>query len=171
VYHIPLFLHVRPANQFTVTVVALCEKRLGTHGLGRRSAAERLLGLGLRIPPGACMSVSCVCVFSGTGLCNRLITHPEESYRLWCVWGDREALIMRRPWSIKGCCTTVKIRGGGIFQGIRPSHIQTTPYTTNVLRSRSQWRSKTGAYVWRDFAITSQMGTDSWCQRHHYITS
>jgi len=25
------------------------------------------------------------CVFSGRGLCDGLITHPEESYRLWCV--------------------------------------------------------------------------------------
>ena len=25
------------------------------------------------------------CVFSGRGLCDGLITRPEESYRLWCV--------------------------------------------------------------------------------------
>jgi hypothetical protein len=25
------------------------------------------------------------CVLSGTVLCDELITHPEESYRLWCV--------------------------------------------------------------------------------------
>ena len=25
------------------------------------------------------------CVLSGTGLCDRLITRPEESYRVWCV--------------------------------------------------------------------------------------
>jgi len=24
-------------------------------------------------------------VLSGTGLCDELITHPEESYPLWCV--------------------------------------------------------------------------------------
>jgi len=24
-------------------------------------------------------------VLSGRGLCDKLITHPEESYRLWCV--------------------------------------------------------------------------------------
>jgi len=24
-------------------------------------------------------------VFSGRGLCDELITRPEESYRLWCV--------------------------------------------------------------------------------------
>jgi hypothetical protein len=34
------------------------------------------------------------CVLSGRGLCNELITHPEESYRLWCVvvCGDLENL-------------------------------------------------------------------------------
>ena len=32
------------------------------------------------------MSVCCeCCVLSDIGLCNELITHPEESYRLWCV--------------------------------------------------------------------------------------
>jgi len=25
------------------------------------------------------------CVLSGRGLCDRLITRPEESYRVWCV--------------------------------------------------------------------------------------
>ena len=32
------------------------------------------------------MSVCCeYCVLSGRGLCDELITRPEESYRLWCV--------------------------------------------------------------------------------------
>jgi len=32
------------------------------------------------------MSVCCeCCVLSGRGLCDGLITRPEESYRLWCV--------------------------------------------------------------------------------------
>jgi hypothetical protein len=39
------------------------------------------------------MSVSCeCCVLSGRVLCDGLITSPEESYRLWCVYQcDREA--------------------------------------------------------------------------------
>jgi hypothetical protein len=33
------------------------------------------------------MSVCCeCCVMSGRGLCDGLITCPEESYRVWCVW-------------------------------------------------------------------------------------
>ena len=40
----------------------------------------------VRIPPGAWMSVCCeCCVLSGRGLCDELITRPEESHRLWCV--------------------------------------------------------------------------------------
>jgi len=56
-------------------------------GLRRGSAAARLLGLRVRIPPWAWISVcwEC-CVLSGRGLCNELITCPEESYRVWCVW-------------------------------------------------------------------------------------
>ena len=54
--------------------------------LRRGSAAARLLGLWVRIPPGEWMCVSCqCCMLSGRGLCLGLITHPEESYRLWRV--------------------------------------------------------------------------------------
>jgi len=50
-------------------------------GLRRRSTAACLLGVWVRIPPGAWMSVCCeCCVLSGRGLCDELITHPEESY-------------------------------------------------------------------------------------------
>jgi len=54
-------------------------------GRRRRSAVARLLRLGVRIPPGAWMFVCCeCCVLSGRGLCDELITRPEESYRLCC---------------------------------------------------------------------------------------
>ena len=72
------------------------------------SAAARLLGLRVRIPPGAWMSFSCeCCVLSGTGLCVGLITCPEESCRVWCVlnvivkprhWGDPGPLGTVMPW-------------------------------------------------------------------------
>jgi len=50
------------------------------------------------------MSVSCeCCVLSGRGLCGGLITRPEESYRLWCVFEcDLETSRMRRPWPTGG---------------------------------------------------------------------
>jgi hypothetical protein len=55
-------------------------------GLRRRSVTARLLGLWFRIPKGAWTLVCCACcVLSGKGLCDELITRPEESYRLCCV--------------------------------------------------------------------------------------
>jgi len=45
------------------------------------SAAARLLGSWVRIPPGSWVSVCCeCCVLSGRGLCVGLITRPEETY-------------------------------------------------------------------------------------------
>jgi len=50
-------------------------------GLRRRSSAARLLRLWVRIPTGAWMFVCCeCCVLSGRGLCDGLITRPEESH-------------------------------------------------------------------------------------------
>ena len=45
------------------------------------------------------MFVCCeCCVLLGRGLCDELITRPEESYRLWCVVVcDLETSRMRRP--------------------------------------------------------------------------
>ena len=48
-----------------------------------RSAAAHLLRSWVRIPSGAWMFVCCE--LSGRGLCDELITCPEESYRLCCV--------------------------------------------------------------------------------------
>jgi hypothetical protein len=46
--------------------------------------AARLLQSWVRIPPGG-MDVFLLCVLSGRGLRDGLITRPEESYRLWLV--------------------------------------------------------------------------------------
>ena len=54
----------------------------------RSKAAARLLRLRVRIPPESmyiCL-LCLLCVLSGSGLCDGLITRPEEPYRLWCVW-------------------------------------------------------------------------------------
>jgi hypothetical protein len=51
--------------------------------LRRRSAAACPLGLRVRKSPGVWMFVCCeCCVLTGRGLCDELITRPEESYRL-----------------------------------------------------------------------------------------
>ena len=54
--------------------------------------------------PTGCMDVCCeCCVLSDRGLCDVLITRPEESYRLCCIVGcDLETSCMRRPWPALG---------------------------------------------------------------------
>ena len=57
-----------------------------SHSAGERPQAARLLRSWVSFPPGAWIFVCCECrVLSGRGLCEELITRPEESYRLWCV--------------------------------------------------------------------------------------
>ena len=57
-----------------------------TISAGERPAAAHLLKSWVRIPPGARIFVCCECrVLSGRGLCDEMITSPEESYRLCCV--------------------------------------------------------------------------------------
>ena len=72
--------------------------------------AARLLRSWVRIPPGAWIFVCCeCCVLSGRGLCDELITHPEESYRLWCVVVcDLETSRTKRPWPALGRSVTKK---------------------------------------------------------------
>ena len=58
------------------------------------------------------------CVLWGRGLCNALITRPEESYRLWCVVVcDLETSRMGRPWPALGCSVAGK-RKNGSFSGV-----------------------------------------------------
>ena len=57
-----------------------------TISAGERPQAAPLLRSWVRIPSGAWIFVCCECrVLSGRGLCDELITRPEEPYRLWCV--------------------------------------------------------------------------------------
>jgi hypothetical protein len=80
------------------------------HDIRCGSAVARLLGLWVRIPPGAWMFVYCeCCVLSGRGFCVGLITRREEYYRLRCVAEcDRESLIMRRPWPTRAVASWEK---------------------------------------------------------------
>ena len=55
-----------------------------TISAGERPVAARLLRSWVRITPGTWIFVCCECrVLSGRGLCDELITRPEESYRMW----------------------------------------------------------------------------------------
>jgi len=75
-------------------------------GLRRGSVATRLLRLCVRIPLWTWMFVCCGrCVLLSRGICDEMITGPEESYRMWCVGEcDLETSWMRRPWPPGGCC-------------------------------------------------------------------
>ena len=69
-----------------------------TISAGERTQAAHLLRLWVRIPPGAWIFVCCECrVLSGRGLCDELITRPQESYRLCCVVWDLETSRIGAP--------------------------------------------------------------------------
>ena len=63
--------------------------------------------------PAGVMNVYCeCCVLSGRGLCVGLISHREESCRLWCVVAcDLEISWTRRPWPALGRSATGKTNG------------------------------------------------------------
>jgi hypothetical protein len=57
------------------------------------------------------MSMCCdCCVFSGRGLCDELITRPEESYRLWCVvvCDPEKTNLVNEEARAGGCCAKKK---------------------------------------------------------------
>ena len=108
-------------------------------GLRRRSAAVRLLRLWVRIPPGAWIAVCCdCCVLSGRGLCDGLITRPEESYRMCGVSEcDHESSIMRRSWPTGGCWSWQKKKLIYTYSPIwiRPIHQCLASYALMVIVS------------------------------------
>ena len=75
--------------------------------LRRRSAASRQLRSSVRFPPEEWMFVCCKrCVLSGRGLCDELITRPEESYRMWCVVLCDQETSRMRSWPALGRSAT-----------------------------------------------------------------
>jgi hypothetical protein len=73
-------------STFRISVCSGVGRSQRPQGLRRVSAAFRLLEFQFRIRPGARMSISFKCrLLAGKGVCDELITRPEESYRLWCV--------------------------------------------------------------------------------------
>ena len=124
-------------RELDITKVEQCRSRW-PRGLRRRSAAARLLGLWVRIPPGAWMSVCCeCCVLSGGGLCDGLITRPEESYRLWCVDEcDLETSRMWRSWPTGDCCARRRRR--------RRRTVEQWQYYNSMGLQRREWSDMTG---------------------------
>ena len=80
-----IYIYIYINNILYIVSTPTCRSQW-PRGLRRGSATARLLRSWLRIPPGAWMFVCCeCCVLSGRGLCDELVTRPEESYRLCCV--------------------------------------------------------------------------------------
>jgi hypothetical protein len=96
-----LLLHASEAGslkQFLNTLWSVACRSQWPCGLRRRSSAARLLRSWVGIRPGAWIFVCCErCLLSGRGICDGLITRPEESYRLWrVVVCDQETSKTRR---------------------------------------------------------------------------
>jgi hypothetical protein len=92
-WEIPVQIHSRPCRKYGChwadcdEIHAYLATSPWPRGLRRGCAAARLLGLRVRMPPEAWMSVSCeCCVSSGRDVCDGIITRPEEPYQVWCVW-------------------------------------------------------------------------------------
>jgi len=73
-----------------------------SRGLRRGSAAAHL---GIRIPPGACMSIVCCQVEVSATRWSLVQRGPTEGGLYYC---DRVAWVMRRPWLARCCCITEK---------------------------------------------------------------
>ena len=78
-------------TDFIIEIIVLCWIVLGCQspwlrGLKRGTAAARIQGLRVRILPGKDVCPLWFCVLSGRGYCFGLITRPEKSHRVWCVW-------------------------------------------------------------------------------------
>ena len=109
----PVYVFWNVHGQHYVSVYGAMCRSQWPRGLRRRSKAARLLRSWVWIPPGAWIFVCCeCCVLSGRGLCDELITRPEESYRLCCVVVcNLETSRMRRTWPALGRSATGKKNG------------------------------------------------------------
>jgi hypothetical protein len=117
-----------------------------------RSAAARMLRLWVRISPGPWMFICCV--LSGRGPCDKLITRPEESYRLRCVVVcDLDTSCIRKPCPTGGCCSrykqTNKHNGMSSIKLVIASQVRSVIQYKNLkpkfLKCNfNQWRSSTG---------------------------
>ena len=81
------------------------------YGVGLRLLAWWDCGSESRRGHGRLLWVLCVlCVLTGRGLCVGLITLPEESYRVGCVWLWSRILDIEEVLAHCGCCAIVKKR-------------------------------------------------------------
>jgi len=97
------------------------------------------------LPVGMDVCSDC-CGLSGRGLCDGLITRPEESYRLWCVVVcDLETSWMRRLWPT----------GGLIRQKQRNVTLRKAyPNTSDVPVTSIQPKLDTSFFIYRRYYMT-----------------
>jgi hypothetical protein len=76
---VPVGLHRPPCPKYE-TKFNNYGRSQWARGLRRGSEAARLLGLWVRITPGALICLLCVLCVVGSGLCDGLITRTEESW-------------------------------------------------------------------------------------------
>jgi len=122
------FLYRRMEGCMSLMDRRICRRKLYRRfrcpcSLWHRSVADRPLRMWVRNSPGSRMFVCCeCCVLSGRGVCDELITHPEESYWMWCVVVcDLETSRMRRPWPALGRSAIGRKRNcSSLFVCIRP---------------------------------------------------
>ena len=77
------YFHPKPIILYTP--ITIDSRSQLSRGLRRGYAVAPLPGLQVRLPPGGMSVCRECCVLSGRGLCDGLITRPEESYRVWCA--------------------------------------------------------------------------------------
>jgi len=111
IYNIYMYTHTHIYIYIYIYIYIRSCRLQRSRDLRRTSKTARLLRLCALNPPEARLSVCCeCCVLSGRGLCDALITRPEESYRLWrFAVCDLETSRMRRPWPALGRSATGKI--------------------------------------------------------------
>ena len=105
------------------------------------------------------MFVCCeCCVLSGRGLCDELMTCPEESYRLWCVVVcDLEISRMRRSWPAMGRSATRKKNYAFKKFSITTSTISDSNRNKNIIQHYNQ--GKPTDYAIKNVLINSRSNT------------
>jgi hypothetical protein len=104
-------------------------------GLRRKSTAARPLRLLVRIPPGhGWLSVVSI-VLSGRGLCDGLITRPEESYRMWRVVVCDQETSNEEAQARDGAVENITKRA---VKPKKTPHFQYS-FLTHIFKSRNFW--------------------------------